>query len=743
MAKKKKRKKRKKAKAPQAQITHPRKEAKPKAPTPKPKLNKYILAGPLILLLAAAAYILLIRPAAYDKITKDSGLNVLLVTLDTTRADRLGCYGYTQAKTPNLDYLAAQGVMFSKAACQVPLTSPSHCSILTGTYPLFHGVRNNGTYTLSPELQTLAEVLKAKQRQTAAFVGSFSVDSRFGLDQGFDVYDDQFVPDQAFKALNSERRADAVYASFARWMDEHRSSPFFSWIHFFDPHIPYDPPPPFREQFFDAPYDGEIAFMDHTIGKIVDTLRSYGLLENTLIVLAGDHGEAFGEQDEKGHGVFIYESTMQVPLILYAPNSLPQGKIIDARVRLIDLMPTILDLLEVPPPTDIQGESLLPYIEGKKKQDLTSYIESYYPRENYGWSELVGLIDGGWKYIKAPREELYHLDQDPQESHDLSREEKKILQDKRDKLADIIKTSTAPLLAQKKTLTTEERDRLRSLGYISMPGSPAQGELPDPKDRKEEMRLIQEAEAYEIEEKFQEAAAVHEKILELRPDVALSYINLALMKARLMEMDETIRILEQGLEMIPDSEVLLSRLGHTFMVTGKVRKALDTFDRILKFNPRFFDALLGSAWILNLMGQSEDAQGYYREALQIEPENKFARKNYALSLASSGKIAPALEIYNSLKLEYPDDPEILKELGIAYGYAGDISQSIENLEKSVSLQPDPLTYLNLAVAQRKVGNLEESVRYLKLYLANPEGQSEENIAQARAELQNLERILKR
>lgn len=709
----------------------------------KPSRKKlYFFAAAFVFLVAAAALTFIISTPR-KKVVKDSRLNVLLVTLDTTRADRIGCYGYIDAKTSNIDFLAKNGVQFLNAYCHVPLTCPSHCSILTGTIPVYHQVRNNGSYYLSPELQTLAEALKKYGLKTSAFVSSFTVDSRFGLDQGFDVYDDLLSPDLTFKALNSERRADAVFSSFSRWLDENKDGQFFSWVHFFDPHIPYDPPSHYREEFRDNPYDGEIAFMDFYIGKIVEKLRENGLLEKTLIVLAGDHGEAFGEKQEEGHGVFIYESTMRVPLIFYAADNLPLGKRIEARVRLIDLMPSVMDLLDIPIPADIQGLSLLPYIEGKKRQDLSSYMESYFPRENYGWSELVGLIDGDWKYIKAPEQELYNLKQDPREEINRIQDEKKVAQEKKEKLASIIEDSVSPIAAKRKSLTSEEMEKLRSLGYISTSESRSGEELPDPKDRIGELVLVQRAQEFEIQGQFEEAAAIYAKILALRPDVATSYVNLALMKAQMMEFDETVRILELGLEQIPESEVLLSRLGHTFMLLGRVKKALDAFDLILKNNPRYFDALLASAWMLDLIGQKEDAQGYFRKALDVEPENKFARKNYAGSLASTQKFNQAIAIYLDLKIDYPDDHEILQDLGIALGYVGDISQSIENLEKAASLHPNPVAYYNLAVAKKKVGNLEDAVRYLKLYLENPEEESQDSIDAARAELRNLETRLRK
>lgn len=743
MAKKKRKKKKRRNGRTLVQKPQPQKVEEKTAPVKEPKKRKFFFFTFFIFFLVAAVLIIFFLSTPREKITKNSSLNVLLVTLDTTRADRLGCYGYKKAKTQNLDSIAANGVQFMNSYCQIPLTTPSHCSILTGTYPLYHQVRNNGNYSLSPDLTTLAEILKGRGFQTAAFVSSFTVDSRLGLDQGFDVYDDNFVEEQAFKSLNSERKAEKVFASFSRWLDENQSGQFFCWVHFFDPHLPYDPPSPFREEFSDDPYDGEIAYMDHYTGKVVEKLREKNLLENTLIILAGDHGEAFGEKEEAGHGIFLYEGTMRVPLLFYAENHLPRGLTLEPRVRLIDILPSILDLLDIPVPEDIQGQSLLPYINGKKKDDLTSYIETYFPRENHGWSELTGLVDGDWKYIQAPREELYNLKIDPEEIQNAASQEPKVLQEKKKKLEEIIILSSSKIEAKKREMTAEELERLRSLGYTSYSKESSDKNLPDPKDRIAELRMFTQAENYEFQGNFQEAAKIYEQILSLRPDTPQSYVNLALVNAKMGRFEEAIRIFEQGIEKIPDSEILLSRLGHTFMAMGRLKKTLDTFDRVLKNNPRHFDALLASAWCMNLMGQKEDAQDYYRKALEVEPENKFARTNYALILATSGKIAQAIEIYISLKRDYPDDSKILQDLGIAYGYVGDISRSIENLERAISLHPTPVAYYNLAVAMKKVGNLEEAHRYLKLYLENPEGESEESISRVRAELQNLERILKR
>lgn len=708
----------------------------------KPFLQKNIPALLTAFFFLIAAFMVWRFLVPHNKIKKDGSLNVLLITMDTTRANRLGCYGYQRAKTPNLDRLAAKGVEFLNVYCQVPLTTPSHCSILTGTYPLYHQVRNNGAYVLSAELTTLAEVLDDKGFATAAFVSSFTVDSRFGLDQGFEIYDDKFAEAQAFKAPNSERKAEKTFESFSRWLGRNQARPFFCWVHYYDPHLPYDPPAPYNVEFADSPYDGEIAYMDQVIGKTIEALREKGLLARTLVILAGDHGEAFGEKVEAGHGVFIYDGTMKVPLIFYAENHLPAGLIIKSRVRLIDLMPSVLDMLNIQVNKDVQGTSLLPYISGKKKEDLSSYIETYFPRENYGWSELVGLVDGDWKYIRAPREELYNLKADPEEIKNTVGAENRVANEKKARLEDAIARYSSGIKPGKKELTAEEKEKLRSLGYLSQSAGAPQGPLPDPKDMVEELRMNQQAEIHEFEGNYAEAARVYERILSLRPENPTNYVNLALTRAKMNEFDEALRVLEQGVARIPDSEVLLSRLAHTYMVMGRLEKAMDVWQAVLVANPRYFDALLASGWILDFTGKLEEAGVYFNRAQEVEPENRFLRKYSAENLAKRGMIKEAINVYELLKEDYPDDYEIFQNLGIAYGYAGDLSRSIENLKKAVALHPTPVAYSNLAVASRKAGAIQEAIDYLKLYLGNPEGENEESIKSARQELAYLEKLLK-
>lgn len=723
------------------------------SPVPEP-ISAHPRSRKLRIWLAAAAVVVMVvifvllktSPSgrdAYSSITKNSDLNVLLITLDTTRADRLGSYGYSKAKTPNLDFLALNGVRFANAYCQVPLTLPSHCSILTGAYPTYHNVHNNGTYSLALDQVTLAEVLQSKNFQTAAFLASFSVDSRFGLDQGFDLYDDNFQEGSPFKAVNSERKAGDVYSRFSSWLDDHGSQQFFGWIHFFDPHLPYSPPDSYGKEFADSPYDGEIAYMDSYVGAVLEKLREKNILGKTLIIVAGDHGEGLGDKVETGHGIFLYDMVMRVPLIFYAENLLPGGKVIPSRVRLIDIMPSVLDLLNIEGSYPYQGISLIPVIEGRKKGDLDTYIETYYPRENYGWSELTGLISGDWKYIHAPRGELYDLKSDPSEKNNLFLTNKKTASDLKERLDVLVRSSSVSPGTGKRTLSQEELTRLRSLGYAGYTEGENEGPFADPKDKVDELRMIQQALSYEFSGNFQEAARLHEKMLVLRPNSTSSYINLALIQARLNNFNQTIQILKQGIDKIPDSQVLLARLGHTYLVTGRLNEAFSTMQKVLTLNPEHVDALTVSAVVSDNLGKKEDARVTYEKALAVEPENKYLRMSYALNLATGGDIPESIRVYSGLIRDYPGEYILYQYLGIAYGVLGDSDNAIKNLELGINIQPTPAAYYNLAVALKETGKAAEAIRALELYLENPKGEDEESIRSVRMELQNLKKTLKK
>lgn len=693
--------------------------------------------------LAFLAGILIFRPFGHRLNLKAAAdCNILLITLDTTRADHLGCYGYKKAKTPNLDRLAAEGLRFVNTYCPAPLTLPSHTSIFTGLEPVKHGVRNNGRY-LAEGIRTITEYLHDKGYKTAAFVSSYSVDSRFGLDRGFDTYDDSFQANLPFKTLNAERRAEDTFASFAGWLENNFRQKFFCWVHYYDPHLPYTPPSPYREEFADSPYDGEIAYMDNYVGRILDALKAKGLLDKTIIVVAGDHGEGLGEKIEQGHGIYLYEETLRVPLIFWNKSIWPRAAAINTRVRLIDIAPTLAEMLGLKAEASLmQGQSLLPVMAGREKKDREVLAETVYPRENFGWSELVALVSGNWKYIQAPRPELYDLKSDPEERKNLSQYEKERSEKLKARMEQLLLMSgggTGSGAGQ--TARSEDLERLRSLGYISFaPARPGSSVL-DPKDPEavELLTMVQKAQMYEYQNNYEEAEKLYEKILEKTPDSPASYISLALAQARLKKMDQALETLKAGLKRLPDNELLLVRLGHTYLVMNRPQEAYETMTQVLKLNPRNIDALTACGGLMEAAGQREEATRYYKMALDLEPESKFLRMALANNLAASGHFQEAIEIYKKLIEDFPQDQAFYQYAGIAYSYLGDFSQAIFYLRQAVAIKPTPVGYFNLAVAYEKSGDLKNAIKYFESYLEIATNDDPRSIAQARAELEKLKK----
>ena len=702
--------------------------------------RKRILGG-MALLLGILAAVWLLGPGRMRIGRGAIPRNVLLITLDTTRADHLGCYGYEPAKTPNLDALAREGVRFARVYCPAPLTLPSHSSIMTGLYPATHGVRNNG-HQLAPKFRTLAEILKGQGFATAAFVSSFSVDSRFGLGRGFDVYDDTFQPQAPLKGANAERRAEETFARFSRWLDRQGGLRFFAWVHYYDPHLPYDPPSPYREGSADRPYDGEIAYMDHYVGAVLDRLKAKGVLDETLVVVAGDHGEGLGDKVETGHGIFLYEETLRVPLIIQNSKFFPHPCVVPGAVRLVDVAPTILETIGLRlEAAGMEGQSLLSRARKPTGEDLDALIESFYPRENFGWSELVGIVSGPWKLIQAPRPELYDLANDPGEKADLAASAAGQAAELRQKLEhELVRLSARPdTPGGTPAAKVDDQERLRSLGYVNFSPAKPGAVAPDPKDQIGLLKLIQQAQAFEVEGKYADAERAYHDIVTAIPDSPESYVNLALVQARLNRFDLALETLGQGLARLPDSEVLLVRLGHTYLVAGKAREALETMDKVLTLDPQSVDALTVAAGILDATGRKDAARSYYERALAIEPESRHLRMSYAGNLASTGSLKEAIGVYEQLIVDFPEEQAFYQYAGIAHSYLGEYDRAISLLRQGLAIRPTAIGYFNLAVAYEKSGDLKEAAAALKLYLEHSQGESEAYIRKARAELENLEK----
>jgi arylsulfatase A-like enzyme/predicted Zn-dependent protease len=420
-----------------------------------------------------------------------SELSVILVTLDTTRADRIGAFGGTAVPTPNLDRAAREGVVFEDAVSQVPLTLPAHASIMTGRYPATHGARHNGIYRLRGSEITLAERLTEAGFDTAAFIGAFVLNTGFGLEQGFATYDD--MPFDEFDGeidplYSSQRTAGEINAEVFDWLDARPAGRFFLWVHYYDPHDPYEPPEDSGHELHGSGYDREISYVDASFGDLVKRLERDDLLDGALLVVVGDHGESLGEHHEKTHGVFLYSGAVNVPLFFRAPGLVPSGRRIPGPVELVDLAPTIADLLELAPLAGAQGKSLRPWIDGgRDRVESLAFAETLFPRIEFGWSELRMVRDGRFKYIEAPTPELYDLDADPDEEENLVSFEPGTANDLAAALAQW-KAGTTDEGAEgeaARTLTAEEEARLRALGYLGgdsiREGWRAEGERPDPK----------------------------------------------------------------------------------------------------------------------------------------------------------------------------------------------------------------------------------------------------------------------
>src|SRR6266446_259430 len=426
--------------------------------------------------------------------------NVVFITIDTLRPDHLGCYGDKQIGTPNIDALAADSSRFERAYTAVPVTLPSHTAIFTGTYPIYSGMHDFAANKLNPTQATLASVLKENGYTTGAVIGSAVLDSRFGLNHGFDFYYDHFDFNrlQESNLDEMERPGDIVADVTLDWLSKNYQKKFFLWMHLYDPHYPYRPPAPYSEEYRDRPYDGEIAFADAQVGRLLEFLKNKGLYQSTLIVLSGDHGESLGEHGEKTHGFFIYNATLHVPLIIHLAGGV-HARTVANLVNLADLMPTVLAALNIQIPAQVQGQSLLPLMSPKKEDNARSlYAETFLPRLHFNWSELRGVETETYHFIDAPKPELYDLRKDPGETHNLYADRKAVAEEMRARLTALIRQySAGQELAEKTGLDPALMERLKSLGYagFSGGGSPTITDraLPDPKDRIQVYELISDA----------------------------------------------------------------------------------------------------------------------------------------------------------------------------------------------------------------------------------------------------------
>ncbi|MDD8021130.1 MAG: sulfatase-like hydrolase/transferase [Acidobacteriota bacterium] len=623
--------------------------------------------------------------------------NVILVTMDTTRADHLPLYGYGAVETPNLNELGSKGVVFEQCATASPLTLPAHCSILTGFYPPYHGVRVNGNNALRDDLTTLAEVFSLAGYQTAAFIAAFVLDGRWGLKQGFDYYDDQFDL-KKYKQLDLgqvQRPGDEVVNSALDWLGKNSGAPFFAWVHLYDPHLPYQPSEPYFSRYNYSPpfslYDGEIASMDEQIGRLYKWLKGNGLENKTIIVLVGDHGEGLGEHGELAHGYFIYDYAVHVPLIISTPDKKLQNRRVQLEVSTVDIFPTLLEMTGLKARSG-QGRSLLPVMSGRKEKEIPAYCESMSPSLHYGWSPLLGLRTSHFKFIDAPRPELYDLKNDPGEQHEVQNKFPGAgLNLKRELDSLLEKIGQGAPEAQAANLDAETVQRLAALGYIGssvkLDTRPAK-ELADPKDKLEVYELIQQAGDFINHDQYQEAAAFLEQALSLEPVIPQARLLLSTCYVELGRREEAKKLLDNLLKEDPDSIQALIGLANLLLEEGQDEAVISLSKKALSLDERNIQActLIGEVYLKRQ--EPVQALPYLEKALVIQPKITRNEFNLALCLAGLKQYSRAEELLTKVLSDYPRFPLANYHLGVLYEEEGRLVEASQAYQREVEYYPN-------------------------------------------------------
>ena len=648
--------------------------------------------------------------------------SVLLITIDTLRADHVGCYGYARVETPAMDGLAAEGVRFENAFAQAPITLPSHAVILTGTYPMFSGVRDFTSPRMPLNIPTLAEMLRRKGYRTAAFVSSYALNSLWGLNRGFDVYDDDLglEPGRSNDLFLVERRGDRTVDRLLAWLNQQASAPFFVWLHLYDPHSPYRPPEPYLSKYASHPYDGEIAFDDAQVGRVFTRLKAMQRFGAMAVLLLSDHGESLGEHGEDEHGFFIYNATLRVPLILKMPGNSPVAKTIAQPVGAVDVAPTIAQLCGIPAAEtrSFQGRSLLPaFSSAPASEDASVYAETYYPRDSFGWHELRGLLNSRFVYIDAPRPELYDLQHDPGESHNLAATDASLAASLREKLEEMERRYSGRTPSTPAQPDPETVERLRSLGYVSSESSAATQNDPhraDPKDKVETLHRILHASDLRRMGKYAEAEEMLATLEETEPALYVVPFERGENLLAWAKPQQALPEFGRALSLNPTFDQALLGLGRAHFLLGQDKPAAESLELALHLDPRNFLARLALAkvyWRQNLPAKAEPELA---QVVKEHPELPEGNADYAIILAKLGKYREAMPHFERALAAQYRDAVLYNYLGISYGELGEPGKAREAYQQAVALNPGyAAAYLNLALLSRKQNQPEEARQYFQ------------------------------
>lgn len=686
---------------------------------------------------------------ARQPLVRAEGFNVVLITIDTTRADHLGCYGNDIVKTPNLDRFASEGARFEQCISVAPITLPSHTSIMTSTYPFVHGVRANGAFRVPAANLTLAEIMRAHGYRTGAQVAAFVMAAQYGLNQGFDDYVDVDVAPDALmpggEAVEAggwagrrqwaERRGDKVRAGAVDWLRAHASDKFFLWVHFFDPHQPYDPPEPYKTGYR-SPYSGEIAYVDDQIGQLRKAMEDIGVADRTLVCVVADHGEGLGEHNEMTHLSFVYDTTVRVPLILWCPGRVPAGSTIGAQVRTIDVTPTLLDMVALPPKPDAEGTSLVPLLDGSRTDlDLPAYAETFVPKFMFQFSATRCLRAGGWKYIHAPTPELYNVAQDPGERNNLADTHPDRVASMREQLRQIVIEAPPPVAVSQaaQDVTPEDVQRLADLGYVVTPGTatatttaPDEAAAfdpvgPDPKDHTQAIaemayamgalrsgdfalavdllkRMIGHGtstpgirrwyiEALAESGQLDEAVVEFRALLDQEPRYPEARNDFALLLGRMGHEDEAIRQYRLAIELKPEARYFRLNLGALLVRMGRADEAQEQFDTVLRTAPKDAEAINGLGNVAALRKKYREALDAYAKAIALKPTSAHFHFNRGQALFALGELPEAAEAFRGAIELNPEHVNAHVNLGNVLARERDLRGAAEQYRAALKLRP--------------------------------------------------------
>ncbi len=694
--------------------------------------------------------------------------SVILITVDTTRPDRLEPYGAEHVSTPTLSRLASRGIVFERAWAVAPITLVAHTSILSGRYPFDHGVRNNGTQYVSPSVTTLAEKLQAEGYKTAAFVSAAVLDKRYGLDQGFDVYDDDLSSRRNLSPrMVADRPAEVTVEATTRWLDTlGTGEKFFTWVHFYDPHAGYSPPAPFRDVYRDRLYDGEIAYMDEQIGRLLAHPRLLGAEDDEpLVMVIGDHGESLGEHGERTHAILAYDSTLHVPWITYLPGG-PSGVRIGEPVGQVDLMPTVLGMLGMEQEkvgseerSEMAGRDLTPIIEGRARQTAHPYYsETYLPFYTYGWAKLKVMHRGRWKLIDAPTPELYDRIRDPRELTDLHGTQTDVAHDLKRDLDEWLSQFDADQEASL-SLDSEALAKLRSLGYLSVgSGRREEGrERPNPMDMIDQHVGLERARMFLADKLYSQAQRQLEGVLRRDPQNLAALIDLVRAHEGQDQIGEALKLAERALELDPEYTQTYMMLARLEAQRNDFNRALELVDLAAERDPGNPDVRIQKAGFLQRSGRLEDSGEVLAQLLTDHPDHPRANAFYAHFVeARTGQVEEAekrlLQVvdwdpyldqawlflgraqerlgrtdaaessYRKGLTSRPDDADLHGALGHLLARSGRHGEAVSQLQEAIRLTPRERTELHVSLGSvlAEMGRAEEAQRqYDKVLETNP------------------------